>query len=264
MRNLITFTVLYCCMVCFTSGSSLPYYYMDELCNQTLDLSSLHAIRLKLSRGVFYKDNLRCSLRITTMSFSYRFMAFFKHFDIQSSVGCTRDWLELHDGRDKSYRYLPGFAGRQCGSIMTSTVKTTSGNDLFLYFESDLSYHQTGFDMVITQYHYEPCNNYEFTCSNDRCIDESLVCNLQNPCGDYSDCDVYLAAGAIAGIVIASVIFITCVIIVPVLICRRRRIQRQPYGVINTTPAPAYGTQGYNASYNQNPNYPTGQQYPNL
>ena len=36
------------------------------------------------------------------------------------------------------------------------------------------------------------CYSYEHSCSNGRCIDDSLACNGYNPCGDYSDCDVVL------------------------------------------------------------------------
>ena len=32
------------------------------------------------------------------------------------------------------------------------------------------------------------CNETEYKCDNNRCINEDLKCNGFNPCGDYSDC----------------------------------------------------------------------------
>lgn len=32
------------------------------------------------------------------------------------------------------------------------------------------------------------CRSDEYSCTNGRCIDQSLKCNGFNPCGDDSDC----------------------------------------------------------------------------
>lgn len=72
------------------------------------------------------------------------------------------------------------------------------------------------------------CENNEFRCTNGFCIDNRLVCNGYNNCGNRDDqvtCDVLvLTAGAIVGIVIGSLV---TVIAIPFcfiyLICRPRR-----------------------------------------
>ncbi|XP_060562529.1 uncharacterized protein LOC132722112 [Ruditapes philippinarum] len=152
---------------------------------------------------------------------------------------------------------------------MSSTVRKTSGNNLFLYFKSDSSWQERGFDMIITQYHTGMCHEDEFSCSNGRCVSSDLVCNGYNPCGDYSDCASELAAGVIAGIVVGSFVFVICVmclILCRVRVVRRRRRQydglHQPVNVVATT---AYGSDYNQPVPQQYPSmpYPTGQQYPN-
>ena len=64
------------------------------------------------------------------------------------------------------------------------------------------------------------CRNFEYRCSNDRCIDDSVNCNGLNPCGDFSDC--HLSGAAIAGIVTGSV-FVTCVCLTLVLVWLRNK-----------------------------------------
>ncbi|KAH3884283.1 hypothetical protein DPMN_008262 [Dreissena polymorpha] len=64
------------------------------------------------------------------------------------------------------------------------------------------------------------CYSDEYRCHNGRCISDHSTCNGYNPCGDNSDCS--LAAGAIAGIVIGTLIgFSLCIAFV--VVCRRRR-----------------------------------------
>ena len=48
------------------------------------------------------------------------------------------------------------------------------------------------------------CGIY-YECDNKRCIHKTITCNDYNSCGDYSDCQTTLEAGAIAGIVVGSV-----------------------------------------------------------
>ncbi|XP_052802940.1 suppressor of tumorigenicity 14 protein-like [Mya arenaria] len=247
---------------------AIQTYYLDQRCGSTLNFPyySLDAVRLKLTSNINYRSNMDCLMTVNTTS-SKKFMLYFKSIAIESSVSCTRDWLEVFDGPNVNSRYVSGLSYRQCGFSISSQVFKTSGNSLTLRFQSDSSFQYSGFDMVITSYHTGYCYSDEHDCDNGRCISDTLTCNGYNPCGDYSDCP--LAGGVIAGIVVGCFFF--CVFATLFLIiCRRRRLRyhREPTHVqvvANTTPG--YGTpgQGYNQpvpqQYGAVP-YPQGQQPP--
>ncbi|XP_053376169.1 cubilin-like [Mercenaria mercenaria] len=235
-------------------AAAITYEYMDEICNQDIDLGLFDSVRLKLTSSTWYKRNMNCYIRVKTDSLS-RIMFYFKNFDVDSTLSsCTNDWLEVRDGEFSTSSYVSGLYGKQCGYYMSSTVRKTSGNYLYLKFVSDSSVsYDSGFDMVLTSYHTGLCYSYEYSCDNGRCISDSLTCNGYNPCGDYSDCSVIIAGGAIAGIAIGSVVFVTILSVVIVIMCRRRRLAyvgtavHQPVNVVATT-----------TGYNQ----PVPQQYP--
>ncbi|XP_053374848.1 astacin-like metalloendopeptidase [Mercenaria mercenaria] len=93
---------------CFCNVGALLTYYMDNYCNGTLDISYLDAVRLKLTHRSAYKSNMNCNLLITSMKSLDRFMLYFKDFDIESNMGCTHDWLEVHDGNSIYSPYVSG------------------------------------------------------------------------------------------------------------------------------------------------------------
>ncbi|CAL1529132.1 unnamed protein product [Lymnaea stagnalis] len=63
-------------------------------------------------------------------------------FDVESSTDCRFDALEVHSGSDRQGFQLIQACHRQSGP---QTV-TSSGNTMFVYFESDYSIHGTGFN----------------------------------------------------------------------------------------------------------------------
>lgn len=249
--------LIYACLLVFISNAAaITYDYMDQMCGQTIDLSFYDSVRLQLTSSSNYRPNMNCYIKVKT-DYSSRIMLYFKSFGVEST--CTNDWLEVRDGQYSSSSYVSGLYGHQCGYYMSSTVRKTSGNYLYLRFVSDNSLQSTGFDMILTSYHTGICYSYEYSCSNGRCIDDSLTCNGYNPCGDYSDCSIVLATGSIAGIVVGCIFFVIVISIVMVVVCRRRRLAyvgapiqpvHAPVNVITTST----GSGGYNQ--------PVPQQYP--
>lgn len=237
------------------TATAITTYYMNDLCGSSIDVGLYDQVRLKLMHSSSSYHNRPCQLQLSTFGSNKRLMVYFKSMNIHdTSVYCSNNYLEMHDGSSTSSSCLGSC--KRCGYSSPSGVFTTTGNNLLLNYDASSSYSLDDFDMVITSYHRGICYSYEYSCNNGRCIDNSLTCNSYNPCGDYSDCDVVLTVGGIAGVVIGCAVFVTVVIIV-IIICRRRRtiiVQRNshvPVPVAATVPPTSYG-------YNQ----PVPAQYP--
>ncbi|KAK6171183.1 hypothetical protein SNE40_019429 [Patella caerulea] len=113
----------------------------------------------------------------------------------------------------------------KCGRTKPTVTYKSVDDRLKITFKKneDVSSPKSHFQILVTEIHTGVCNNLQFECNNYNCIDQyDLACDGYDNCGDNSDevKGCILQPGAIAGIVIGSLVFL---IFMSIIICRRAR-----------------------------------------
>ena len=183
--------------------------------NQTIDVTDDGESHIEF-RSLSPKRN--CEVTFKTYS-EGNLMVFFDKLNVSGSSAFT--WLELHDGNTRRFTVIG--AEKFYGSKAPADVYTTTGQYLTLYFRDDLSRIPSHFSLYVTSFHTGACTSDEYKCDNGRCIDDSLQCFGNNPCGDYSNCKYgnSLSDGEIAGICVGGVLAVI-IVIVSVSFCMQR------------------------------------------
>jgi len=86
-----------------------------------------------------YSSGEDCTWHISTVK-GHRIKIMFDEFDLESQPECEYDHVDIYDGRDVSADRI----GRFCGSQRPHEM-VTSGNEIFIKFESDKSVEKLGF-----------------------------------------------------------------------------------------------------------------------
>ncbi|XP_033096498.1 uncharacterized protein LOC117100789 [Anneissia japonica] len=168
-------------------------------------------------RSTYYRNYESDAITITTAS-SRRIMLNFERLAVESnSYGC-HDRIMIYDGQKGIGNLLTPSSGL-CGSQLPR-MYYSSGNTLYIQFITDSSRTYTGFKLLFTS--FMECNassvSGKFKCDNNFCIDDFLVEDNHNNCGDNSD-EYGLTAGEIVGIVFGALfgvlimvgLFVMCV-----------------------------------------------------
>ncbi|XP_006814121.1 low-density lipoprotein receptor-related protein 12-like [Saccoglossus kowalevskii] len=197
--------------------------YLDEFCGAVIWETENSAIELQSQDATMYTDNLDCVVTISANP-GRQILLTFTFFSIQSSEGCTADYLYVYDGPSTEYDMVSGV----CGNSLPADV-VTSGNNVTLRLKTDNTDNNFGFGLYATSFGLAPCSDDgEFECSNERCIDSALQDDFINNCGDFSDEGDFgeivggilaLGMGVVIVIVVVSVLLVICCICVCVCAC---------------------------------------------
>ncbi|XP_049840768.1 cubilin-like [Schistocerca gregaria] len=96
------------------------------------------------SRSTSYPHSMSCAWVIITNSTKVLNVTF-TSFHLEGSVGCTYDWLQVHDGRSPGDQLI----GRFCGDTPPGGGHLISThNALYLWFRSDGSVNREGFSLT--------------------------------------------------------------------------------------------------------------------
>ncbi|KAH3784646.1 hypothetical protein DPMN_162609 [Dreissena polymorpha] len=172
-------------------------YYMDDSwsssfgqrCDMSIEDDSLylnsHLNHLKI---VDYSDNILC---VTQLDAGKRIGALyklkFKYFDLESSLNCTNDFLEIYDSD------VDGMTGKEpirrfCGSDAPNISGIPTQRYVVFRFKTDYTIGGDGFRILATRTLPYPCFDDYFHCkAENRCIDGRLKCDGTPHCDDDAD-----------------------------------------------------------------------------
>ena len=111
-----------------------------------------------------YHNDIDCRWSLSAPDDSHRIQLRFANFDLEQSLNCTYDYLEVYDGRDENSPLLGRYCGRQISEPIESTQKY-----MFLLFKTDSSDTATGFEgawITVTNPNNEPPSGVQRLPSN--------------------------------------------------------------------------------------------------
>ncbi|XP_006820915.1 neuropilin-1-like [Saccoglossus kowalevskii] len=155
--------------------------YLDDHCGETI---RVHGDRMYSQSTKNYDNNMDCLVTIQA-PYDYQIVTIdFSWVDLFNR-GCY-DYIEICDTNGTLLNTI-------CANWEPRDIYS-SGNFIYIRMVTDDSRVDRGFSLVFTAFHYDydlACNDtYEFKCSgNDRCIDDSLVCDDKNNCNNAYDED---------------------------------------------------------------------------
>ncbi|XP_053355742.1 ST14 transmembrane serine protease matriptase a [Clarias gariepinus] len=121
----------------------------------------------------YYPPKMRCEWNIQVPSNMYVKVVFSK-FMMSIGETCLKDYVQVNNEK-------------LCGELPSSTVRTSTSNQMTVVFYSDESYVDRGFNATFTAFEpSNPCPD-RFLCNNKRCVSPTLRCDGWNDCGDSSD-----------------------------------------------------------------------------
>ncbi|KAK3590994.1 hypothetical protein CHS0354_020353 [Potamilus streckersoni] len=224
----VTFIIL-----CLDSIFSLPEYFMEDHCTQTLTMNygSIEAVRIHLTKSKRYGENMGCSMRVEAPEGKLLIIRF-EDFDVRGipDLMCqSGDFVEIFDGSSEiAAPILPGLPRRLCSSP-EQKIFLSSGRHLIIRFISDTDMIAgKGFRLLITAFSIAPCSDAQLQCSGSGlCLQKKLECDGEINCPDESDeaLPKCLSTAAIAGIAVGCGIVLILIIVAIVIgiICYQRK-----------------------------------------
>ncbi|XP_070562858.1 neuropilin and tolloid-like protein 1 [Ptychodera flava] len=214
-----------------TVESDDSIYYMTELCDQTL--TPTHGDRILSHEGEMYKRLVDCVLVLKTENKNQSIAIDYDWYDMKKVDKVCTDYLAIYDGDSLEPADLLDWICGWDDNPMTPTVFST-GSTLTLRFFSISWVSGKEFSLKVSVVEYnKDCGEGMYHCNNHRCIDQSLVCDDRNNCGDNSDesyCQKSDKSGTIMLIMVFTVggVVILTVLLLGVvhLVNRARRYDR--------------------------------------
>ena len=88
-----------------------------------------------------YSDNASCIWHLAAKE-GYAIQIKLEAFELQDTAGCASDFLIIKDGSDKNALEIARLCGTQTGKVLKS-----SGNNMWLQFQTDGSEAKKGFEI---------------------------------------------------------------------------------------------------------------------
>ncbi|CAG5118673.1 unnamed protein product, partial [Candidula unifasciata] len=169
-------------------------YFMDSSdCGDQKHVGG--AVVFSHSKGDYYLHDIDCQIIFKAESSDWKLMLRVIEMDIPDRTpnGYCNDALYVFDDNTILTRAMEdaGGTGGLCGRILPPTLKST-GQFMTVVFKTDSDGPVgRGFKFIMTAVRedgdkFSSCGS-SFQCENKLCVDEALICDGVDHCGDFSD-----------------------------------------------------------------------------
>ncbi|XP_078698156.1 uncharacterized protein LOC144925831 [Branchiostoma floridae x Branchiostoma belcheri] len=209
------------------------FLYMYNMCGQTKNVGMKDSGIIKWRIGDGYQSNYDCIMTLASADPRLRINLRIDKIDLRGSSLACMDTLTAYDGRGATGRSL--FTGCDDDYLGRNMVYSSSGNAVSLRLSSTLGFGNVGdgFRIAYNTFYDASvsggrCQPGEFRCTNNRCIDQALKCDIDDDCGDRSDesenkaeagCDFTKVFKGIMKIGMTALIIIIVVVVLVCLCC---------------------------------------------
>lgn len=207
-------------------GDAIRKFYMEDYCSKELNMivSSFYQAAISLNTNNFFSykfwedsNSNECKLTVKAW-YTYDYIGFY--FD-SLNLPCDDGYLVFYDddrimnGLDKVCNDYP-HDGQYVATSRSLKIKYVGVSSKRLHSREVMK-------LIVTSFHEGVCASYAYKCDSGRCINDDIVCNGYNSCGDGDNCR--LSSGALAGIIVGSLAGATAIVIIVVMVycCRRKR-----------------------------------------
>ncbi|CDW53687.1 cubilin [Trichuris trichiura] len=151
-------------------------------CGSSFEVNDVEQVLTSPSFPLAYPNDANCSWTIFVKE-GRTIQVVFSTFQLQDSINCTKDYLEIFNGDSMDAPSL----GRFCGSSFTQSPIVSTSSEMIIQFVSDGSISATGFSLSVAEVQYA-CGNEQLRLHSRNMVGVLTSPDYPNPYRKNLDC----------------------------------------------------------------------------